>query len=70
VPDPRWLCKFKVTPMTLSQANGQSSLTWPTANLLGSTNVAGPWVPVSGATSTYAIPINSSQFFYVVSVPK
>jgi hypothetical protein len=56
--------------LTLSQASGQSILTWPAGNLLGSTNIAGPWLPVSGATSPYPIPINTSQFFYVVGVPK
>jgi hypothetical protein len=45
-------------------------LTWPVGNLLGSTNIAGPWLPVSGAKSPYPVRINSSQFFYVVGVPK
>ncbi|HTA28990.1 MAG TPA: LamG-like jellyroll fold domain-containing protein, partial [Candidatus Cybelea sp.] len=56
--------------LTLSQVNGQSILRWSVGNLLGSTNVAGPWAAVSGATSPYPIPINGSQFFYVVGVPE
>jgi hypothetical protein len=57
--------------LTFSQVSGQIILTWPAGNLLGSTNVAGPWVRVNGATSPYPVPINnSSQFFYVVGVPK
>jgi hypothetical protein len=56
--------------LTLSQVSGQTILTWPAGNLLGSTNVAGPWVLVSGAKSPYPVPITGSQFFYVVGVPK
>ncbi len=56
--------------LTLTQVSGQSTLTWPVGNLLGSTNVSGPWVPITGATSPYPIPLTNSQFFYVVGVPK
>jgi hypothetical protein len=56
--------------LNFSEVNGQAILTWPVGNLLGSTNVAGPWLPVTGAASPYTIPINSSQFFYVVGVPE
>ena len=56
--------------LTLTQVSGQSTLTWPVGNLLGSTNVSGPWVPITGATSPYPIPLTNSQFFYVVGAPK
>ncbi len=55
--------------LNYTQAAGQTILTWPVGNLLGSTNVAGPYKAVSGATSPYTVPETSSQFFYVVGVP-
>jgi hypothetical protein len=56
--------------LSYAQVNGQTILTWPIGNLLGSTNVAGPYATISGATSPYTVPLTSSQFFYVVGVPK
>ena len=59
------------TTLTLSQAGGITTLTWPTGNLLGSTNITGPFQAVVGATSPYTVQFtNNSQFFYVVGVPK
>ena len=55
--------------LSYSQVNGQTILAWPIGNLLGSTNVAGPYNAISGATSPYIVPTTSSQFFYVVGVP-
>ncbi len=58
------------TTLNLNQAGGTTTLTWSTGNLLGSTNVAGPYQPVAGATSPYTVQFTGSQFFYVVGVPK
>jgi len=55
---------------TVSLVSGQITLTWTAGNLLSSTNVSGPWFPVSGATSPYVVPTNSSQMYYVVGGPK
>jgi hypothetical protein len=35
-------------------APGHFTLTWPGGTLLESTNIAGPWTPVSGVTSSPA----------------
>jgi hypothetical protein len=35
-------------------APGQVTLTWPGGTLLESTNIAGPWTPVTGVTSSPA----------------
>jgi len=40
-------------PFTLSIAGGQMTLTWVLGTLVHSTNVTGPYVPVSGAVSPY-----------------
>jgi len=56
--------------LTYSQVNGNTILAWPVGNLLGSTNVAGPYTTVSGATSPYTVPFTFREFFYVVGVPK
>jgi hypothetical protein len=57
--------------LNLSQTNGTIVLTWSTGNLLGTTNLSQPFELVTGATSPYTVPAsNSSQFFYVVAVPK
>jgi hypothetical protein len=58
------------TTLNLSQAGGTTTLTWSTGNLLGSTNVAGPYQPVVGATSPYTVQFNNSQFFYVLGAPQ
>jgi hypothetical protein len=55
--------------LTSSQATGKLVLTWPLGTLVGSTNVAGPYKAVSGATSPYTVPLTNSQFFYEVTVP-
>jgi hypothetical protein len=55
--------------LSFSQVNGKIILTWPLGTLRGSTNVAGPYLAITGATSPYTVPITYSQFFYVVSVP-
>jgi hypothetical protein len=57
----------------ISIANNGSSvvLTWPTGNLLSSTNVSGPYTPVGGASSPYTVPVpgNKTSVFFRVQVP-
>jgi hypothetical protein len=62
-----YLGKASLTP---SQVNGQTVLTWPVGTLMGSTNLAGPYAPISGATSPFAVLTTNSQFFYFVSMPQ
>jgi hypothetical protein len=61
---------FGKATLNFTQANGQVTLAWPVGTLLGSTNLAGPYTPVSGAVSPFAVPLTQSQFFYVVGVPQ
>ncbi|HEY3913574.1 MAG TPA: hypothetical protein VGN61_03725, partial [Verrucomicrobiae bacterium] len=51
-----------------SQSNGHIILTWPLGTLLGTTNLAQPFLPVNAATSPYTVPTGSAQFFYKVVV--
>jgi hypothetical protein len=43
-------------------------LSWPTGNLVSSTNLAGPWDIVGGATSPYGLTPSEPQRFYRVKV--
>jgi hypothetical protein len=54
--------------LTVSQANGQTILTWPVGVLLGTSDLRQPFLPIAGAASPYAVPIGSAQFFYKVVV--
>ena len=54
--------------LTISPPNSPLVLTWPVGTLLGSSNITGPFLPVSGATSPYTVPTTASQFFYQVVV--
>jgi hypothetical protein len=54
--------------LTVSQANRQTILTWPVGVLLGKPDLTQPFLPVSGASSPYIVPMTSSQFFYKVVV--
>jgi hypothetical protein len=56
--------------INLSQSGGTTTLTWSSGNLLGSTNITGPFQPVVGATSPYTVQFTSSQFFYVLGAVK
>jgi hypothetical protein len=53
---------------TVSQTRPQIILTWPVGVLLGASNLTQPFLPVSGATSPYTVPMTASQFFYQVVV--
>jgi hypothetical protein len=55
-------------PVTIGIAQTGSSitLTWSSGTLLESTNVAGPYTAVSGATSPYVAPISAGRAFYKV----
>jgi hypothetical protein len=56
-----------VPVMTMTSTNSQPVITF-TGQLLSSTNVAGPFTPVPGATpTTYTIPLTNSQMFYRVN---
>ena len=41
-----------------------TQLTWNMGTLVSSTNVAGPYTPVSGATSPYTMPLTGASQFY------
>ena len=54
-------------PLTLSRVGGQVTLTWVLGTLVHSTNVTGPYTPVSGATSPYNPPAGpTKQFFRIL----
>jgi hypothetical protein len=54
--------------LTVSQANGQTVVTWPVGVLLGTSDLRQPFLPVAGAASPYTVPTGSAQFFYKVVV--
>ena len=51
-----------------AEVSGTTTLTWTTGSLLGSTNVAGPYKAIVGATSPYTVAYTNSQFFYVLGL--
>jgi hypothetical protein len=57
-------------PVVLSFAVGATNivLSWPTGNLVSSTNLTGPWDLVGGATSPYGVTPSEPQRFYRVKV--
>ena len=61
----------QVTPVTVTmqKVGANPVLTWPLGTLLQSTNVAGLYVPVSGAVSPWPITPSSAQMFYKVQLP-
>lgn len=61
----------EVTPVTvtLRTAGANLILTWPLGTLLQATNVAGPYLPVSGAVSPWPITPSSARMFYKVQLP-
>ncbi len=56
--------------LTYAKVGGKVVLTYPAGTLLGTTNLAQPFTPVSGASSPYTVPGTSSQFFYKVAIPE
>jgi len=54
--------------LAVAQANGQIILTWPVGVLLGTSDLSQPFLPITGATSPYTVPMGGSQFFYKVVV--
>ena len=51
-------------------SGGNLTVQWPFGTLLGSTNVAGPYSPVPGATSPYTINVSTDpQMFFKLSNP-
>ena len=61
----------QVTPVTvtLQTAGANRILTWPLGILLQATNVAGPYVPVSGAVSPWPITPSAARMFYKIQLP-
>jgi hypothetical protein len=53
--------------LTVSGANLQVS--WDSGTLLQATSVAGPWTPVTGATSPYTVTASGPQMFFRASNP-
>jgi len=53
-------------PMTMTQVGPARQITWTLGTLESSTNVAGPYTPVSGATSPFTMPLNGPAVFYRV----
>ncbi len=54
--------------LSVSQANGQTILTWPVGVLVGTSDLTQPFLPITGAASPYIVPKSNSQFFYKVVV--
>jgi len=53
--------------MNLTSSNNNQVINY-TGELLSSTNVAGPYIPVPGALPTsYVVPLTNSQMFYRVN---
>ena len=50
--------------LKISYSGGQVTLTWVLGTLVSSTNVGGPYAPVSGATSPYHPPAGPARQFY------
>ncbi len=60
------------TPLTVSiapGAGGNLTLTWPQGILLQATNISGPWVTNSTATSPYQVAPTNSQMYFKFVVP-
>jgi hypothetical protein len=54
--------------LTLAPSGNNLILTWPGGTLLESTNVNGPWTPVTGATSPYPVGPTGAMKFYRVKL--
>jgi hypothetical protein len=54
--------------LTVSQANGQTILTWPVGTLLGTSDLTQSFHEIPGAQSPYTVPMSGRQFFYKVAV--
>lgn len=55
-------------PMTMTQAGSVYQINWTLGTLESATNVAGPYTPVSGATSPYTMPLTGPAVFYRVQL--
>ena len=55
-------------PMTMTQAGSAYQINWTLGTLESATNVAGPYTPVSGATSPYTMPLTGPAVFYRVQL--
>ena len=51
-------------PFTMTGSGAASQINWTLGTLLSSTNVAGPYTPVPGATSPFTMPLNGKYQFY------
>jgi hypothetical protein len=51
-------------PFTMTGSSSSSQIHWTLGTLLSSTNVAGPYTPVPGATSPFTMPLTGTSQFY------
>ena len=51
-------------PFTMTQVGAAKQLNWTIGALQSSTNVAGPYLPVPGATSPFTMPTTGPRQFY------
>jgi hypothetical protein len=52
--------------ITMTNSAGNLVLSWPQGTLLSSTNVAGPYLPVAGASSPYTVSKTTPKQFFRV----
>jgi len=57
---------FGSFPMTMTQVGSAHQINWTLGTLESATNVSGPYLPVSGATSPYTMPLTGPAEFYRV----
>jgi predicted NAD-dependent protein-ADP-ribosyltransferase YbiA (DUF1768 family) len=55
---------LNTTNLNIVSSGSNIVITWPTGTLQSSTNVIGPYVNVSGATSPYTNSVVGTQRFY------
>jgi len=55
---------LNTTHLNIVSSGSNIVITWPTGTLQSSTNVIGPYVNVSGATSPYTSSVVGTQRFY------
>ena len=51
-------------PFTMTGSGASNQINWTLGTLLSSTNVAGPYTPVPGATSPFTMPLTGTSQFY------
>ncbi|HZM03714.1 MAG TPA: hypothetical protein VFC44_11945 [Candidatus Saccharimonadales bacterium] len=57
-------------PLVFQYASGSLTLTWSQGTLFQTTNVAGPWIANTNATSPYVVtPTNAQQYYKIQTLP-